>query len=232
VHTFSWGSKVMAQCIPWRKDRIVAPDQRNGIGAIRLKDSQGSLAIRAHSAEVKCTDDGFTATMTVDHGSAVRAELQFRSNADGTLVISEKLTALKDCTTADISTGLIAILNSAHRKNVGRTAHFAPREIRPSHPASQKTTPANRPRRMFCWGAWRSPEIPTNLPRLLFRGLPKIRRGRWERCGSDDASRPFSLAAVSVRRPLPEPVLAPQKRLGDVSAQFTLFDVLPHSGSG
>jgi hypothetical protein len=112
VHTFSWGSKVMAQYVPWRKDRIVAPDQRSGIGAIRLKDSKGPLPIRMHSADVKNPNDSFTAALTVDHGSAVRAELHFRSNADGTLVISETLSALEDCTTADISTGLIAILNN------------------------------------------------------------------------------------------------------------------------
>ena len=35
IHSVSWGAKVMAQCVPYRADRIVSPDQRNGIGQIR-----------------------------------------------------------------------------------------------------------------------------------------------------------------------------------------------------
>jgi hypothetical protein len=112
VHTLSWGAVVMAQCVPWRMDRVVSPDQRDGVGQIRLKNDKKVLPVKLVSADVKDSADGFTVKLTVEHGDAVRAELQFRSNADGTFVIREKLTALRDITTANIATGLIGVLNN------------------------------------------------------------------------------------------------------------------------
>ena len=112
VHTLSWGSVVMAQCVPWRIDRVVSPDQRDGIGQIHLKNVKDILPIKLVSADVKDTADDFTADLTLDHGDKVRAELQFRSRADGSFVIREKLTALRDFTTAKIATGLIGVLNN------------------------------------------------------------------------------------------------------------------------
>jgi hypothetical protein len=111
VHTFSWGPVVMAQCVPWRLDRVVSPHQRNGIGQIQLIKGE-FLPVKVISVEVKDAADGFTADLTVDHGDAFRAELQFRSHADGTFDIREKLTALRDATTASIGTGLIGVLNN------------------------------------------------------------------------------------------------------------------------
>jgi hypothetical protein len=112
VHTLSWGARVMAQSIPLRLDFVVSPVERSGIGHVRLQGSKKSLPIVLRSAEVVDRRDGFTADLVLDHGSdGLRAELRFRSNADGTLSIREKLTALKDLTTAEIATGLIGILN-------------------------------------------------------------------------------------------------------------------------
>jgi hypothetical protein len=112
IHTLSWGSVVMAQCVPWRMDRVVSPDQRDGIGHVQLKKNKKVLPVKLVSVEVKNSADGFTADMTLDHGDAVRAELQFRSNADGSFVMREKLTALRDITTSQIATGLIGVLNN------------------------------------------------------------------------------------------------------------------------
>jgi hypothetical protein len=112
VHTLSWGSVVMAQCVPLRMDRMVSPDQRNGIGRIQLEGDKKPLPVKLVSADVKDAADGFTADLTVEHGDAVRAELHFRSNANGTFVMRERLTALRDVTTRRIATGLIGILNN------------------------------------------------------------------------------------------------------------------------
>jgi hypothetical protein len=112
VHTLSWGARVMAQCIPLRLDFLVSPDPRSGVGHVRLQGSRKILPTILRSAEVADRADGFTADLVLDHGkNGVRAELRFRSDADGTLTVREKLTALRDLTTAEIATGLIGVLN-------------------------------------------------------------------------------------------------------------------------
>ncbi|MCC6125711.1 MAG: hypothetical protein IT426_12160 [Pirellulales bacterium] len=131
IHTLSWGAVVMAQCVPWRMDRVVSPDQRDGVGHVRLKNDKKILPVKLVSADVQDSPDGFTAHLTLDHGDAVRAELRFRSNADGSFVIEEKLAALEDIATDEIATGLIGVLNNpkwiyeTHRRKIsfdGRTA--------------------------------------------------------------------------------------------------------------
>jgi hypothetical protein len=112
VHSVSWGAVVMAQCVPWRLDRVVSPDKGNGVGYIRLENQKKNLPPRLQSAQVEDKADGFVADLVLHHGDAVRAELQFRSNADGSFVIQEKLTALRDIATAEIATGAIGVLNN------------------------------------------------------------------------------------------------------------------------
>jgi hypothetical protein len=124
IHTVSWGATVMAQCVPWRLDRVVSPDKRDGVGHVQLNNGKDFLPVKLHSAKVSDSADGFVADLVVDHGDAVRAELRFRSNADGTFLMREKLTALRDCTTAEIATGLIGVLNNpkwvyeTHRRRI------------------------------------------------------------------------------------------------------------------
>jgi hypothetical protein len=124
VHSVSWGSVIMAQCVPWRMDRVVSPDQRDGVGQVRLKGDKKTLPVKLVSADVQDSADGFTADLVVDHGDAVRAILSFRSNADGSFVIREKLTALRDMTTSEVATGLIGVLNNplwvyeSHRRKI------------------------------------------------------------------------------------------------------------------
>jgi hypothetical protein len=112
IHTVSWSSVIMAQCVPWRLDRVVSPADRDGVGHVQLKGERRILRVQVHAAQVSESADGFVADLAVDHGNAVRAELRFRSKADGTLVMREKLTALRDITTSEIGTGLIGILNN------------------------------------------------------------------------------------------------------------------------
>ena len=113
VHTLSWGAVVMAQCVANRLDRVVSPDQRNGIGHIRVESSPKALPIKLMDAAVKETDGGFDATLVVEHGpGVVRADLRYISHADGRFAVSERLTALQDVTTSEIATGLIGILNN------------------------------------------------------------------------------------------------------------------------
>jgi hypothetical protein len=112
VHTFSWGAKIMAQCVPYRLDRIVSPHQGNGIGHIVVKGRRGALPTRLRDVNVTQGDDWFAAELSLDHGEAVRATLHFRSNPDGSWTMREKLVALCDVTTTEVATGLIGILNN------------------------------------------------------------------------------------------------------------------------
>ncbi len=114
VHTVSWGPVVMAQCVPNRLDRIVSPDMANGLGRVRLADGKPSGPLKVTLVEARVSDraDGFEAALTVDHGRAVRAELRFASESDGSWTMSERLTALEAVTTARIATGQIAVLNN------------------------------------------------------------------------------------------------------------------------
>jgi len=112
VHTVSWGTTVMAQCVPYRGDRIVSPDQRNGIGEIVLAGQSKPLPVRLCEANVTSSDDRFQADLVIEHGDAVRAELRFASNPDGSFTIREKLVALTDVATARVATGQIGILDN------------------------------------------------------------------------------------------------------------------------
>ncbi len=115
VHTFAWGARTMAQCVPYALDRIVSPHERNGIGYVRLKDAKSALPIRVSSVDVQSGAEGFTADLIVTHGDGmITAELQFRSQADGTWTIRERLKAKKAIETQQIGTGLIGILNNPH----------------------------------------------------------------------------------------------------------------------
>ncbi|MCC6124357.1 MAG: hypothetical protein IT426_05320 [Pirellulales bacterium] len=112
VHSVSWGARIMAMATPMKMDRLISPDQRSGVGQIRLAGDNKPLPLTLDSAKVDETADGFLASLAVKHGDAVRAELKFRSQADGTWTASEKLVALKDIETEEIATGLIGILNN------------------------------------------------------------------------------------------------------------------------
>ena len=112
IHTFSWGTKVMAQCVPYRLDRMVSPDQLNGIGSVTLPNQQKSLPIQLRDVKVTSGEDWFKAELVVDHGEHIRADLIFASNQDGSFTMREKLVALTDVTTTRIATGQIGILNN------------------------------------------------------------------------------------------------------------------------
>jgi hypothetical protein len=113
VHTFSWGATVMAQCVPYQLDRIVSPDQLNGIGQITLSGDPRPQRTRPHDVQVDSGEDWFTAHVVIDHGERIRSELKFTSNRDGSFTMREKLVALADVATARIATGQIGILNNA-----------------------------------------------------------------------------------------------------------------------
>jgi hypothetical protein len=114
IHTVSWGAKIMAQCVPRRLDRLVSPHERNGIGHVRLAGERAALPLRLQAVEVREGTNWFEARLTVDHGHALRAQLTFRSEPDGSFVMAEKLVALTNTSTAEIATGLIGILNNPH----------------------------------------------------------------------------------------------------------------------
>ncbi len=149
VNTFSWGAKVMAQCVPFRLDRIVSPDQRSGLGHIRLAGQKKALPVKLREVKVESGTDGFTARLVVDHGTPFRAELEFRSASDGTWHAREKLTALADATTAEVATGLVGILNNPewiYEKGRRRIAIDGPEHLIPAH--SGKVLEADSARRI------------------------------------------------------------------------------------
>jgi hypothetical protein len=96
-----------------RLDRTVSPDQRNGIGSIRVAGSSKPLPVKVIEADVSNGDNHFLSNLVVDHGDGlIRAHLTFESRADGAWLMREKLVALKDVTTNGVATGLIGILNN------------------------------------------------------------------------------------------------------------------------
>ena len=111
VHSLSWGTAVMAQCVPLRKDRLVSPQPASGVGVIRLKGQDKPLPVSLVDIQLADRADGFSAQLVLNHGRAVRARLFFDSLPDGTWRMREQLTALEDVTTSEIATGLIGILN-------------------------------------------------------------------------------------------------------------------------
>ncbi|HOW72763.1 MAG TPA: hypothetical protein PKY77_19355 [Phycisphaerae bacterium] len=115
VHAVSWGTRVMAQCVPLQTDRLISPHDRSGVGSIRLKGADSALPVSLSDVRVTNSKDAFAVELVVDHGkpgkAPIQAHLQFRSASEGTWTMSEKLVAATDCTTAEIATGQIGILN-------------------------------------------------------------------------------------------------------------------------
>jgi hypothetical protein len=111
VHTFSWGTRCMAQCLPMARDRLISPDDRNGVGAIFAAGERRPLPLSRVDVQVAEEPKGFTARLVVDHGQRIRADLTYVSAADGTWSMRERLTALTAVSTDRIATGRIGILN-------------------------------------------------------------------------------------------------------------------------
>jgi len=111
VHALSWDGRVMAQCMPLQKDRLISPHERSGVGHIRLAGQDKPLDVAMVDIVVQNDGQSFAADLVVTHGRAVRAELGYRSDSDGAWTIAEKLVATGDVTTTEIATGLIGILN-------------------------------------------------------------------------------------------------------------------------
>ena len=110
--TLSYGAKIMAQIAAMRPDRIVSPDQRSLIGGVYLAGEKKPPAPRIAAVDVNVTDDGFTATLCVEHGPRVRADLAFHCDSAGALHVREHLTAAKDVTVTKIATGMLGVLNN------------------------------------------------------------------------------------------------------------------------
>ncbi|SHG44372.1 hypothetical protein SAMN05443549_10485 [Flavobacterium fluvii] len=109
-HSISWGEKIMIQLMPLAKDHIVSPDQRNGIGSISVNDTVQRVVLK--SVDVKETKNSFVVNMVVQHGKYIQAAIRCESKPNGQLTISEKLTALQDCTTNSVGTLSFGILNN------------------------------------------------------------------------------------------------------------------------
>jgi len=111
VHSFSWGAKVMAHSVAMRKDRLVSPHERSGVGFVQLKGHDAPLPVTLADVRVDHDDRTFAVDLVVHHGDSVEARLRYRSRADGTWQMAEKLVALREVTTSRIATGLIGVLN-------------------------------------------------------------------------------------------------------------------------
>jgi hypothetical protein len=110
--TLSYGAKVMAQVAAMRPDRIVSPDQRSLVGSVTVAGGKRAAAPKVSRTEVEMEADRFTARLDVDHGSRIRARLEFRTEADGTLHVKEELVARKEVKVARVATGMIGVLNN------------------------------------------------------------------------------------------------------------------------
>ncbi len=109
-HSASWGEKIMIQLMPLAKDHIVSPDQRNGIGSVKVNDTIQPVILK--SVRVKQTKNGFIINLIIEHGKYVKAAIKCESKPDGKLIISEKLTAIQHCITDSIETLSFGILNN------------------------------------------------------------------------------------------------------------------------
>ena len=112
IHTFSWGARVMAQCVPQRMDRVVSPHERSGIGHIVLDGKTKPLPVTLREVKVTNAAGSFDAEVTVAHGEVVTAYLRYRSESDSTWIMREKLVASTGFDSKEIATGLIGILNN------------------------------------------------------------------------------------------------------------------------
>lgn len=114
IHTLSWGSQIMAQCVPFRLDRIVSPDLRSGLGQVRLAGQTKPLPLKLRDVQVENDATGFTAALVVEHGHRlIESHLSVQSKADGSWRMDEELVAVTNVATAEILTGLIGILNNS-----------------------------------------------------------------------------------------------------------------------
>lgn len=111
VHSISWGKKIQIQSMAYADDPIMAPDWQNCVGHIKILNEKNSLATRLEEMSIDTLADGIEFKMTVMHGNVVRAEICAVSKNDGTLSVSEKLTAEEDFTSTSIETLNIGILN-------------------------------------------------------------------------------------------------------------------------
>ena len=134
VHSIAWGKKIQFQSMSWDKDPLMAPAWGNGTGTIRLSGEKKDLPHKLQSIEIDTLSNGIRFHILLHHGDAVAAHFEVTSKDNGQLVIHEKLTALRDIRTDQISTLSFGILN--HQvwieeqgfrvvKNDGRSLHFA-----------------------------------------------------------------------------------------------------------
>ncbi|MFO7903789.1 MAG: hypothetical protein ACQESR_08370 [Planctomycetota bacterium] len=110
--TLSYGANVMAQVAAMRPDRIASPHQRALIGSVSVAGEKGAPVPSVSAVDVDVAEDRFTATLRVNHGPSVRANLTFTSKPEGTLHVRETLVAVKDVTTTRVATGLVGVLNN------------------------------------------------------------------------------------------------------------------------
>jgi hypothetical protein len=114
VFALSYGPIVMGTVTRNRPDRVTSPDQRSLFGHVILAGEKNALPVRLQTAEVTTEDDVFLARLMLHHGDAVRSEWTIKSFADGRLQVSEELVAMRPCTTEEVATGLIGILNNVN----------------------------------------------------------------------------------------------------------------------
>jgi hypothetical protein len=112
VHTVSWGSYLMAQINPLTLDRLTDPHYDSGVGHVLLEGEKFPERVELKKLAVHSAADSFDVTWQVQYGHSIRSFQTYQSNADGSFHITEKLIAVDDCATAEIATGLIAILNN------------------------------------------------------------------------------------------------------------------------
>ncbi|WP_299234653.1 hypothetical protein [uncultured Bacteroides sp.] len=114
VHSIAWGKRIQIQSMSWSKDPIMAPDWKNCIGNVRLQGDKKSLPVELRSIYIDTLSNSIKFKIEVLHGKSILSNLNVSSNDNGELIISEKLQALADVKTEEISTLSFGILNHPH----------------------------------------------------------------------------------------------------------------------
>lgn len=141
-HSIAWGKKTMLQSMAWDKDPIMAPDWKNGVGAIMLQGEKKNLPLIFKSVETDTLPSGIRYRIHLTHGDAASALLEVTSLENGDLKITERLTALRDMTTESVQTLTFGILNHKYwiEENGFRTVRNGGRTLRFESMSGKKET--------------------------------------------------------------------------------------------
>lgn len=111
--SFSWGSRVMGQAIPFTLDLLGSPYEAGFVGTIAAEgESQRTLSPRVEEMRVTKREDGFEVAARLSRcGGAVEQKVAFVSLGEGRVVYAQQIKALREVKLKTMQTGTIGIIN-------------------------------------------------------------------------------------------------------------------------